>query len=170
MLKVEKTKLDGVLLVKPDCFEDFRGVYVETYNEKAYNEAGIDVKFVQDDYSWSTKHVLRGLHGDATTWKLVSCPIGKLMLAVVNYDKESPQYRQWETFILSERNCQQVLVPPKFANGHLVLSDRAVFSYKQSTYYSGGTQFTVKWNDPEVGIWWPVKEPILSKRDELSGH
>jgi dTDP-4-dehydrorhamnose 3,5-epimerase len=92
------------------------------------------------------------------------------MLAVVNYDKESPQYRQWETFILSERNCQQVLVPPKFANGHLVLSDRAVFSYKQSTYYSGGTQFTVKWNDPEVGIWWPVKEPILSKRDELSGH
>jgi len=165
-MEISKTTLDKVLLIKPDVFEDFRGTYVETYNEKAYSKAGIDVKFVQDDVSMSTKNVLRGLHGDSTTWKLISCPYGKIYVAVVNCDKDSNQYHKWECFTLSDRNKWQVLVPPKSANGHLVLSDLALFQYKQSTYYEQQKQFTIRWDDPELGIWWPVKNPILSQRDD----
>ncbi len=166
-MEVKKTKLDGVLLVTPPTiFEDFRGCYVETYNEQLYNEAGIKVKFVQDDISVSSRHVLRGLHGDSETWKLISCLSGKFVLAVVNYDKNSPQFLQWETFTLSDQNRLQVLIPPQFANGHLVLSETAIFHYKQSSYYNRASQFTLAWNDPKLGIWWPVKHPIVSQRDE----
>jgi dTDP-4-dehydrorhamnose 3,5-epimerase len=167
MMEVKKTKLDGVLLIKPPTvFEDFRGSYVEIYNEKLYQEAGVKVKFVQDDISVSAHHVLRGLHGDGVTWKLVSCLYGEFFLAVVNWDEKSPQYRQWDTFVLSDRNRLQVLIPPKFGNGHLVLSALAMFHYKQNTYYDRAGQFTIMWNDPRLKIPWPVENPILSKRDE----
>lgn len=164
------TKLDGVLLITPPTIhEDYRGEYVETYNEKLYKEAGIDVHFVQDDISISTKHVLRGIHGDAETWKLVSCLYGRIWLVVVNWDEKSSQYRQWEGFTLSDKNHLQVLVPPKFGNGHLVMSDWAMFSYKQSSYYNPLGQFTIRWNDPRLGIWWPVRTPIMSQRDISEG-
>lgn len=165
-MQVEKTGLDGVLLIKLDVFEDFRGQYVETYNEKLYAEAGIMINFVQDDISTSRGNVLRGIHGDRETWKLISCLHGEFYLVVLNYDSGSPQYGQWESFTLSDRNRLQVLVPPKFGNGHAVLSARAIFHYKQSTYYNRATQFTVLWNDPRFKIRWPVEKPILSKRDQ----
>ena len=166
-MEVLKTKLDGVLLIKPPTiFEDFRGTYIETYNEKLYNEAGIKVEFVQDDISVSSKHVLRGIHGDQETWKLISCLYGRFYLVVVNWDETSPQFGQWESFVLSDQNRLQVLVPPKFGNGHLVLSDMAIFHYKQSAYYNRAGQFTILWNDPRLNIWWPIKNPILSRRDE----
>ena len=166
-MEVTKSKLDGVVVIKPPTiFEDFRGTYVETYNEQIYHEAGIDIKFVQDDISVSTQHVLRGIHGDQETWKLISCLSGKFYLVVVNWDSTSPQYRQWEAFTLSEENRLQVLVPPKFGNGHLVLSDRAIFNYKQSSYYNRAGQFTLIWNDPQLKIWWPIKNPIISPRDQ----
>jgi len=166
-LEVVQTRLAGVLLIKPaTIFEDFRGFYIETYNEKIYNEAGINVKFVQDDISISTRNVLRGIHGDQETWKLISCLHGKFYLAVINWDASSSQYRQWQGFTLSDSNRLQVLVPPKFGNGHLVLSDSAIFSYKQTSYYNRAGQFTLKWDDPSLKIWWPVKDPILSQRDE----
>ncbi len=165
-MKVEKTKLDGVLqITPPTLFEDWRGEYVETYNEQFYREQGIDVQFVQDDISVSDRHVLRGLHGDANTWKLISCLYGKFYLVVVNNDPESPQYRQWASFVLSDANRKQVLVPPKFGNGHLVLSDKAIFHYKQNTYYDRAGQFTLLWNDPELNLWWPVPNPLVSRRD-----
>lgn len=165
-MKVEKTKLDGVLqITPPTLFEDWRGEYVETYNEQLYREQGIEVQFVQDDISVSDRHVLRGLHGDATTWKLISCLYGKFYLVVVNNDPESPQYRQWASFVLSDANRKQVLIPPKFGNGHLVLSDKAIFHYKQNTYYDRAGQFTLLWNDPELGLWWPVPNPLVSRRD-----
>ena len=167
MIVVERTKLDGVLLIKPDVFEDHRGQYVEIYNEDMYREYGIDVKFVQDDISVSSKHILRGIHGDATTWKLISCLCGKFYLMVVNCDKDSNNFGKWQPFVLSENNRYQVLVPPKYGNGHLVLSDRAIFHYKQSTYYNPKSQFTYLWNDPQFNFWWPVKNPILSQRDEF---
>jgi dTDP-4-dehydrorhamnose 3,5-epimerase len=167
MLEVKKTKLDGVLLIKPPTiFEDFRGTYVETYNEELYNQAGITVKLVQDDISTSTKNVLRGIHGDSETWKLVSCLHGKFYLIVLNHDKDSKQFGQWESFTLSDVNRLQVLIPPKFGNGHVVLSDAAIFHYKQNTYYNRAGQFTVVWNDPKFKMWWPVKKPIISQRDE----
>ena len=168
-MEVEKTKLDGVLLIKPGVFEDFRGEYVETYNEVAYREAGIDVKFIQDDISVSSKHVLRGIHGDAETWKLISCHSGKFYLMVVNCDQDSPNFGQWQGFTLSDRNHHQVLVPPKHGNGHVVMSDKAMFHYKQNTLYNPKGQFTYIWNDPKLKLWWPVKNPIVSRRDEV-GH
>jgi len=169
MIVVEETKLSGVRLIKPEVFEDHRGFYVETYNEQMYRDHGIDVAFVQDDISVSEKDVLRGIHGDRETWKLISCLSGRFYLVVVNWDKPSDQFGQWQSFVLSDCNRHQVLVPPGFGNGHLVLSDRAVFHYKQSTYYNPAGQFTLTWNDPALGIWWPVKQPRVSRRDEV-GH
>jgi len=164
-LAIEKTKLDGVLLVKPDIFEDFRGTYTETYNKKLYAELGIPVEFVCDDYSTSKKDVLRGLHGDKKTYKLVDCMLGEFFLAVVNYDENSPQFGEHITFNLSEKNKWQVLIPPKFGNGHLALTDRIIFHYKQSEYYDRDSQFSLHYQDPRFNIPWPVANPILSDRD-----
>jgi dTDP-4-dehydrorhamnose 3,5-epimerase len=165
-MKVARTSLNGVLLVTPPTvFEDFRGKYVETYNEGLYKAAGITADFVQDDVSISRKHVLRGIHGDQETWKLVSCLSGEFMLAVVNWDPTSGEYARWATFLLSEKNHLQVLIPPRFGNGHVVLSDTAIFHYKQSTYYNRASQFTIRWDDPSLAIPWPVEHPILSDRD-----
>jgi dTDP-4-dehydrorhamnose 3,5-epimerase len=166
-MKVEKTNLEGVLLVKLDAFEDHRGSYLEIYNESLYHDHGIDTKFIQDDISISSQNVLRGIHGDAETWKLISCLQGKFYLMVVNCDEQSGDFGKWQAFTLSETNRHQVLVPPRFGNGHLVLSDRAIFHYKQSTYYNPKGQFTYTWDDPRFDFWWPVKNPILSRRDEM---
>jgi dTDP-4-dehydrorhamnose 3,5-epimerase len=166
-MDVRKTELHGVLLiVPPTVFEDFRGTYVELYNEDLYKRSGIAVEFIQDDISISSRHVLRGIHGDGETWKLVSCLQGKFYLVVVNWDESSAQFGKWTSFTLSENNRQQVLIPPKFGNGHVVLSEQAVFHYKQNTYYNRAGQFTLLWNDPKLNIWWPVKNPVLSRRDE----
>ena len=165
-MKITKTSLEGVVLIEPPTiFEDYRGTYVELYNQSLYNESGIEVNFIQDDISTSNKHVLRGIHGDQETWKLVSCLYGKFYLVVVNWDETSPQYRQWEAFTLSDHNHLQVLIPPRFGNGHVVLSEHAIFHYKQTTRYNRTGQFTILWNDLALNIWWPIKNPILSKRD-----
>ena len=170
-MDVRKTTLDGVLLITPPTMhEDFRGTYVELYNEALLAEAGVRVKFVQDDISTSSCHVLRGIHGDHETWKLISCLSGRFYLVVVNWDESSSQFRQWESFVLSESNRLQVLVPPRFGNGHLVLSRRAIFHYKQNTYYNRAGQFTILWNDPSLNIWWPVRNPMVSQRDEGNRH
>ena len=165
-MKVEKTKLKGVKkIIPPTIFEDFRGVYIETYNEKIYNKFGINENFIQDDVSISRKNTLRGIHGDNKTTKLVSCLYGEFYLIVVNNDPNSKQFKMWEGFLLSEKNNYQVLIPPNFGNGHLVLSDSAIFHYKQTTDYDRSGQFTILWNDPEYDFWWPNSDPLLSKRD-----
>ena len=159
----------GLAVIEPSIFYDFRGEYVETWNKQNYEVFAelMDVEFVQDDISTSVKHTLRGLHGDFETHKLISCVYGSLFVAVVDMRPDHPTYLTWETFSLNDRNRKQVLVPPGFANGHLVMSESAIFSYKQSTYYQGAhRQFTVKWNDPKVGIEWPIDNPILSSRDK----
>ena len=166
-LEIRPTRLNAVrMVVPPTIFEDFRGSYVEIYNEIIYREAGVDANFVQDDISTSTRHVLRGIHGDSHTWKLVSCLQGKFYLVVVDMVEQSPTYRQWEGFTLSDTNRLQVLIPPHHGNGHVVLSDQAIFHYKQTSYYDRSEQFTILWNDPSFGIWWPVKNPLLSQRDD----
>ena len=166
-MEVKNTSLAGVLLIQPPTvFEDSRGLYVETYNRQLYGDAGITVDFVQDDISISTQNVLRGIHGDNETWKLVSCLWGRFYLVVINWDESSPQWGKWESFVLSDQNHKQVLIPPKFGNGHVVLSEHAIFHYKQNTYYNRAAQFTLRWDDPKLNIWWPVKNPILSQRDE----
>ena len=165
-LKVEETPLAGVkLITPPTVFEDFRGSYVEIYNRELYHAAGITQDFIQDDISTSTRHVLRGLHGDSRTWKLVSCLYGKFYLVVLDLDESSPTHGQWTGFTLSDSNRKQVLIPPHHGNGHLVMSETAIFHYKQTTDYDRSGQFTVLWNDPRYRIFWPVKTPILSVRD-----
>lgn len=168
-MKVLKTKLESVLLVKLEAFKDFRGEYVETYNEQLYFKNGIKVKFIQDDISISFRNVLRGIHGDNKTCKLISCLYGKIYLVVANCNTLSKDFGRWQSFILSDKSRDQVLVPPGYGNGHVVLSDKAIFHYKQTTYYNPKIQFTYKWNDLNLNIRWPVKKPILSKRDE-AGH
>lgn len=168
MLEVSRTPLDGVMMLRPPTvFEDVRGSYVELYNERLYTDAGVNVTFVQDDISVSSKSVLRGIHGDRETWKLISCLLGEIYLVVLNCDEAAPQYGTWHSFVLSEYNRLQVLVPPRYGVGHLVLSDRAIFHYKQSTYYDRASQFTYLWNDPRFRIEWPIDDPIVSERDRL---
>ena len=170
-MEIISCRLDGVKLVRPPTIhEDFRGSYVELYNRELYRKHGIEIEFVQDDISVSSKNVLRGIHGDGRTWKLVSCLMGRFYLVVVNWDPAHPQHGQWESFTLSDANRLQALIPPRFGNGHLVLSDFCIFHYKQSAYYDRESQFTLAWNDPALGIWWPIRDPITSERDKgISG-
>ena len=165
-MKITYSKIiPGVVFIDPEkTFEDHRGLYREIYNLKEYKEKGLYQHFVQDDISVSSRNVLRGIHGDDETYKLISCLLGKIFLVVVN-----PTDKKWESYFLSAINGWQVLIPPGLGNGHLVISNIAIFHYKQSTYYKPEKQFTIKWNDPDYGIWWPIKEPALSRRDD-AGH
>ena len=178
-MKVFKTKLEGVLLFKLKPFEDFRGEYVELFNENIYLEeikkalkgtiyenSTKNLKFVEDDISTGNKGVLKGIHGDSKTWKLVQCLLGKFYLVVVNNNPKSTDYGKWEAFTLSDKNRLQILIPPLCGNGHQVLSDYDIYHYKQSSYYDPNSQFTIKWNDPKYNVWWPIENPILSQRDE----
>jgi len=165
-MKYTLTDKLGIAVIQPDIFYDYRGEYIETWNVENY-KVFKDVTFKQDDISTSVKHTLRGLHGDFTTWKLVSCLYGSLYQVAVDMRPDSNTYLEYETFSLNDKSRQQVLIPPGFANGHLVMSDFGIFSYKQSTLYGGASkQFTVKWDDPKVGIDWPIDNPILSSRDK----
>lgn len=167
-MQVELTKLEGVLLITPGVFRDKRGKYIELYNWDDYDEYNIPTDFVQDDISMSRHNVLRGIHGDSKTWKLVSCLFGSIHLVVVNWNMESGEYKQWQSFNLLGEHYQQVLIPPKFGNGHLVLSEQAMFHYKQTTYYNQYPQFSIPYNDPELNIDWPIElgnPPITSERD-----
>lgn len=164
-MKVENTPLDGVKLIMPDFYEDYRGTNFEAYNEAKYRDEIPYAPFVVDSISTSRKHTLRGIHGDDRTTKLISCLYGTIYYIIINRDPDSKQYNRWFGITLSDRNKHQVLIPPKFGNGHLVMSEEAVFSYKLNAYYDRASQFTIKWNDPMHNFWWPIKNPILSERD-----
>ena len=165
-MKFYSTKLENVYLIKPYIYKDFRGSYTEIYNKNIFVKNSMKIKFIQDDISISKKNVLRGIHGDRKTWKLISCLYGKFYLVVVNNDKKSKDYKKWTSFILDDKKKHMVLVPPRFGNGHYVLSKKAIFYYKQNTLYQRKSQFTINWKDPEYKIKWPCKRPILSKRDK----
>lgn len=165
MLKVETTSLSGVYLVKPNAHEDKRGNFYETYNRREYQIAGMGVEFVQDDISASVKGVLKGMHGDYGTYKLVQCVYGEVYAVILNCDESSRDFGKWQSFVLSHENKYQIYIPPMYGNGYYVLSDFAVYSYKQSTYYGDYKQFTYKWNDKRFGIRWPGEPGILSERD-----
>jgi dTDP-4-dehydrorhamnose 3,5-epimerase len=165
----ESTKIYGLKIVTPYVFHDFRGEYVETFSTQRYefyNRQGKRIEFVEDDISVSRQNVLRGLHGDNRTWKFIQCLYGELYFVVVDMRKDSPTYLNWESFAVNDRNRKQILVPAGCANGHLCLSEKCIFSYKQSQYYDGSEkQFTVRWDDPKLNIYWPIRNPILSNRD-----
>ena len=146
-------------------FKDHRGNYWTSWKKGSHCK----LKFNHDKFSLSKKNVLRGLHGDNKTWKLVSCVFGKLLLVVVNFNKGSKNFLKSESWTLSHENSVQILIPPNYANGHLCLSDQCLFHYKlfyKGSYFGSKKQFSLKWNDPKLYIKWPIKKPILSYRDK----
>jgi len=146
-------------------FKDHRGYYWTSWKKGLVKK----IKFKHDKFSLSKKNVLRGLHGDSKTWKLISCPYGKFLLVVVDCRKNSKTYLKWKSWVLSQQNGLQILIPPKYANGHLCLSDQCLFHYKLSykgAYLDAKDQFSLKWNDPKLKIRWRIKNPILSQRDK----
>lgn len=172
-MDVLKTKLERVLLFKPETFTDYRGLNMEIYNLEKYSnqifeKLGEKISFVQDNITESSKNVLRGIHGDSRTWKLATCLEGEIFFVVVNCEKKSKHFGKWQNFYLTDSNKHQVLVPPNFGNAHLVLSQKAIFHYKWSEYFEQIKQFSYRWDDPKFGIIWPIKNPILSKRDKES--
>lgn len=173
-MKIEKTKLEGVLLLTPELvakgkgelFNDERGFFLETYNEAKLKAQGIDVRFVEDDISFSAlKNILRGIHGNDRTWKLISCAQGKVFFVAVNCDKASSNFGKWESFDLNEENHRHILVPPNHGSAYLVLSKRALVTYKQSNYFSPEGRFEYRWSEPKFNIQWPITDPILSPKD-----
>lgn len=169
-MKVIDTKIADVKIIQPRVFGDERGFFLETFEKKRYQEMlGIDFDFVQDNHSRSSKGVLRGLHFQTkhAQGKLVRVVRGEVFDVAVDIRKDSPTYGQWEGVILSEDNKTQFWIPPGLAHGFVVLSDIADFEYKCTDYYTPGFEGCLAWNDPEVGIEWPIDfEPILSEKDK----
>jgi dTDP-4-dehydrorhamnose 3,5-epimerase len=152
-----------VKIYQPEPFEDFRGELYTLFKQDDHK-----LVFNHDKVSISRKHVLRGMHGDSKSWKHISCLAGEVLVVVIDNRPESENYLKWDSIVLSSKNKKSILVPPMFANGHLVLSDEATFFYKWAypgAYPDVQDQFTLKWNDPKIGIYWPISNPILSKRD-----
>ncbi|MFA5394981.1 MAG: dTDP-4-dehydrorhamnose 3,5-epimerase family protein [Methanogenium sp.] len=162
---IHPTKFEKAKLIEIPIFRDFRGDYVETYNENFYKALEVPVPFVQDSFSTSRKDVLRGFHGDPLTWKLIQVVSGEVYEVIVDLNEKSLTYLQWQSFIIGEKDRKQLLIPPGFGNAMLALTDNVIYYYKQTTYYGQAKQFTVAWNDPEINVFWPIERPILSERD-----
>lgn len=170
-MEVVKTPIEGVLLIKPKIFGDNRGYFVETWQKKRYEEAGIDLPFVQDNHSKSTKGILRGLHFQKNhpQGKLVMVSLGEVFDVAVDIRKDSPTFGRWFGAILSDKNQHQLWIPPGMAHGFVVLSDVAHFHYKCTDYYHPDDEGSIKWDDPEIGIDWPIDfEPLLSPKDGVA--
>lgn len=166
-MEVTATKIPGLLIIDPVVHGDARGFLVETYSRDRYNEAGVSAEFVQDNLSSSRRGILRGLHlqHPYDQGKLCSVIEGEVFDVAVDVRVGSPTFGQWEGVALSSENKRQLYVPPGFAHGFCVLSERAVFSYKCSDFYSFENEIGVAWNDETIGIEWPIDAPSLSDKD-----
>ena len=167
-MQVSKTPIDGLLIIEPKIFADPRGMFYEVYSESRYEEHGIPC-FVQDNHSISKKGVVRGLHYQVNPGqsKLVRVTRGEIFDVAVDIRKQSPTYGKWWGLSLSETNNFQLYIPIGFAHGFCVLSESAEVLYKCSDYYSPENERGILWNDPELAIDWPVKDPILSGKDAV---
>ena len=167
-MKVQPTQIAGVLIVEPDVFGDDRGFFMESYNEREMRKIGIDAHFVQDNHSRSQRNVLRGLHYQVRQpqGKLVRVVSGTVFDVAVDIRRNSPTFRKWVGVELSAENKRMFWMPPGMAHGFIVLSDSADFLYKATDYYAPEFERTILWNDPDLGIEWPlVGEPVLSSKD-----
>ena len=168
-MKVTESGIKGVFIIEPDVYEDDRGFFMETFHNERYRKLlGINLDFVQDNVSRSSKNVLRGMHFQRNypQGKIVKASRGEILDVIVDLRKDSPTYGTWESFKLSEQNKLQVWIPPGLAHGFLVMSDSADFEYKCTEYYHPEDQNCLMWNDPEVAIDWPINDPILSEKDK----
>ena len=166
-MNVVNLAIPEVKLVKPRAFPDERGFFLQSYHERQYREAGIDVPFVQDNCSRSTRGVLRGLHYqlEHAQDKLVSVVRGEVFDVAVDIRRGSPTFGKWVGEILSDENHYQMFVPKGFAHGFVVLSEVVDLSYKCSDFYAPGDEYGILWNDPQVGVEWPPLDEILSEKD-----
>lgn len=169
-MEIFPTKIYGALRLEPKVFGDARGFFLESWNRRKFEEIGITGEFVQDNHSRSQKNVLRGLHYQIENpqGKLVWVTQGSVFDVVVDLRKSSPSFGMWDGYVLSEENKMRLWVPPGLAHGFLVLSDIADFQYKCTEYYTPSKERTLLWNDPEIGISWPLSEgetPLLSPKD-----
>ena len=169
-MKIIKTKIPDVLILEPKVFGDDRGFFFESFNEQALlNQTGLTTRFVQDNHSKSAKNVLRGLlyQIKQPQGKLVRVVVGEVFDVAVDLRRKSPNFGEWVGIHLSAENKRQFWVPPGFAHGFLVLSAAAEFLYKTTDYYAPEYERSLLWNDPEVGIDWPLEsDPILSVKDQ----
>ncbi len=167
-MKIFSTSLEGVIVIAPPVFKDNRGFFMETYHQDRYNDKGIRSGFVQDNFSYSVKGTLRGLHFQLpnTQAKLVQVFKGEIFDVAVDIRKGSPTFGKWVGVTLSDTNHKQLYIPEGFAHGFAVLSDIAIFTYKCSDFYAPGSEKGITWNDPDIGIDWPVDDPILSGKDQ----
>ena len=167
ILKINKGELEGLLIIEPDVYEDERGFFMESWNKRKYEEAGIDCEFVQDNHSSSVRGVIRGLHfqthpGQA---KLVRCTRGKIWDVAVDLREGSKTYKKWFGVELSEHNKKQFFIPVGFAHGFAALDEVNDVQYKCSSFYDPETESGIAWEDPEIGIDWPIEDPLISQRD-----
>jgi dTDP-4-dehydrorhamnose 3,5-epimerase len=163
------TALTGVLVVEPDVFRDERGFFLETFSRSKYARGGIDCEFLQDNHSRSQRNTIRGLHSQRQhpQGKLVRVLVGSIIDVVVDIRRDSPTYLKWISVELSADNFRQIYVPPGFAHGICITSDVADIEYKCTDYYDPNDELRIAWNDPAIGIRWPIENPILSDKD---GH
>ena len=166
-MKVVETALSGVLILEPKVFDDARGFFLETYSEQRYFDAGIRERFVQDNHSRSCKGVLRGLHYQLMRpqGKLVSVTRGAVFDVAVDIRRGSPSFGRWAGVVLDDRNHRQFYIPPGFAHGFCVLSDKVDFVYKCTDYYHPQSECGIAWDDPDIAIDWPVRNVSLSNKD-----
>jgi dTDP-4-dehydrorhamnose 3,5-epimerase len=166
-MKITPCELSGLLIIEPNVFGDARGFFMETWNRKRYAEAGLDAPFVQDNISVSRRGALRGLHfqNPNPQGKLVAVLEGEVFDVAVDLRRSSSTFGRWHGLRLSSENKKQFFVPPGFAHGFVVLSESAMFHYKCTDFYSPKDEATLLWNDPDLGIQWPVANPTLSEKD-----
>lgn len=169
-MRIEKTALDGPLIIHPAVYDDDRGFFFESYNRDRFKDLGIDLTFVQDNHARSVAGTLRGLHFQRGRGqdKLVRCVRGRIWDVAVDIRPSSPTLGKWVGIELSEENKTMFLVPVGFAHGYVVLSDTAECLYKCTNVYIGNLEDGFRWDDPEIGVKWPLETPILSRRDKES--
>jgi dTDP-4-dehydrorhamnose 3,5-epimerase len=160
-----ETELDDLVLLEPTLHGDERGYLVETFRKSELAELGIEIEFVQDNQTRSRGRVLRGIHMQRGQAKLVRCPHGRIWDVAVDMRPDSPTYRRWEGFELDGEKHRQLFVPPGFGHGFCLLSDEADVLYRLSAYFDPELETGIAWNDPEIGIEWPIEDPVLSERD-----
>jgi dTDP-4-dehydrorhamnose 3,5-epimerase len=162
------TEIDGVVLVEPNVHGDERGFFVETFRADALKLVGIDLEFVQENHSRSAARVLRGIHLQEGQAKLVRCARGRIFDVAVDLRPNSPSYRRWEGYELDDVEHRQLFIPDGFGHAFCVLSDEADVIYRVSSYYDPELESGIVWDDPEIGIHWPISDPVLSERDRTA--
>jgi dTDP-4-dehydrorhamnose 3,5-epimerase len=165
-----ETEIPDLVLLEPNAHGDERGFLIETFREEAWAEHGVRGPFVQDNHSRSVEGILRGLHFQTAPGqaKLVSCVRGAIWDVAVDLRSDSPTYRRWEGVELTDENHRQLFIPEGFAHGFCVLSEIADAAYKLTSYYDPASEAGIRWDDPDIGVAWPIADPQLSERDKTA--